>query len=58
MAMKKKIAAAIGTVLITALCFGGSVFAESKPVNGTGAEESNAVDGTTDATVTYTWVNP
>ena len=54
MAMKKKIAAAIGTVLITALCFGGSVFAESKPVNGTGAEESNAVDGTTDATVTYT----
>lgn len=54
MAMKKKIAAAIGTVLITALCFGGSVFAESKPVNGTGAEETNVVDGTTDATVTYT----
>lgn len=54
MAMKKKIAAAIGTVLITALCFGGSVFAESKPVNGQGAEEANAVDGTTDAAVTYT----
>lgn len=54
MAMKKKIAAGIGAVLITAMCFGGSVFAESTPVNGSGAEASNAVNGTTDANVTYT----
>lgn len=52
MAMKKKIAVGIGAVLITAMCFGGSVFAESTPVNGTG--DSGSAEGSTNATVTYT----
>lgn len=52
MAMKKKIAVGIGAVLVTAMCFGGSVFAESTPVNGSG--DSGSAEGSTNATVTYT----
>lgn len=51
MAMKKKLAVGIGAALITAMCFGGSVFAESIPVNGEG-EEANS-NGSTEAIVTF-----
>ena len=53
MAMKKKIAAGIGAVLVTAMCFGGSVFAADQTINGSGNTANDAKDGTTDLTMTY-----
>ena len=51
MAMKKKIAAGIGAVLVTAMCFGSTAFAEQQPINGSG---NTPTDGTTDVTTKYT----
>lgn len=53
MAMKKKIAAGMGAVVITAMCFGSTAFAESIPVNGSGAGDSNTANGTTEVGVEY-----
>ena len=53
MAMKKKIAAGIGAVLVTAMCFGSSAFAADQTINGSGNTANDAKDGTTDLTMTY-----